>query len=47
MSFAATQMDLETVILSEEVKDRQISYDMAYMWNLKTIIQVKFFTKQK
>ena len=35
MSFAATQMDLETVILSEEVKDRQISYDMAYMWNVK------------
>ena len=34
MSFAATQMDLETVILSEEVKDRQISYDMAYMWNV-------------
>ena len=27
-------MDLETVILSE-VSQREISYDIAYMWNLK------------
>ena len=34
MPFAATWMDLETVILSE-VRERQISYDITYMWNLK------------
>ena len=34
--FAATWMDLEVVILSEVKSDRerQISYDIAYMWNL-------------
>ena len=34
ISFAATRMDLEIIILSE-VNQRQISYDMTYMWNLK------------
>ena len=34
ISFAATRMDLEIIILSE-VNQRQISYDMAYIWNLK------------
>ena len=34
MSFAATWMDLEIIILSE-VRERQISYDITYMWNLK------------
>ena len=34
MPFAATWMDLEIIILSE-VRERQISYDIAYMWNLK------------
>ena len=34
MPFAATQMDLEIVILSD-VSQRQISYDITYMWNLK------------
>ena len=33
MSFAGTQMDLEMIILSE-VSQRQISYDITYMWNL-------------
>ena len=32
--FAATWMNLEIIILSE-VRKRQISYDIAYMWNLK------------
>ena len=37
MLFAATWMDLEIVIVSEVRSDRerQISYDITYMWNLK------------
>ena len=31
MPFVATWMDLEIIILRE----RQISYDVTYMWNLK------------
>ena len=34
MPSAATCMDLEIIILSE-VSQRQISYDITYMWNLK------------
>ena len=34
MPFAATWMDLEIIILSE-ISQRQISYDTAYMQNLK------------
>ena len=34
MPFAATWMDLEIIILNE-VRQRQISYDITYMWNLK------------
>ena len=34
MPFATTCMDLEIVILNE-VNQRQISYDIAYVWNLK------------
>ena len=34
MPFEATWMDLEIIILSE-VSQRQIPYDIAYMWNLK------------
>ena len=32
--FSATWMDQEIVILSE-VSQRQITYDITYMWNLK------------
>ena len=32
--FAATWMDLESVILSE-VREGEIPYDVPYMWNLK------------
>ena len=32
--FAATWMQLE-IILNEKVRERQISYDIAYTWNLK------------
>ena len=34
MSFAAIWMDLQIIILSE-VSQRQISYDITYVWNLK------------
>ena len=34
MPFAATWIDLEIIILNE-VRERQIPYDIAYMWNLK------------
>ena len=37
MPFAATWMDLEIIILSEvSQKERQIPYDIAHMWNLKS-----------
>ena len=44
MPFAATWIDLEMVILSEvSGRERQILYDIVYMWNLnKKKIQVSF-----
>ena len=38
MAFAVTWMDLEIIILSE-VSQTQVSYDTAYMWNLKKVIK--------
>ena len=35
MSFAATWMDLEMIILSKSDRERQIPYDITYMGNLK------------
>ena len=35
MPFAATWIDLEIVILSKLERERQIPYDITYMWNLK------------
>ena len=35
MPFAATQMDLEIIILSKSDRERQIPNDITYMWNLK------------
>ena len=47
LPFAATWMNLEIIILSE-ARERVISYDIAYMWNLKKkMIQINLFTKQK
>ena len=34
MQFAATWMNLEIIILSD-IRERQILYDITYMWNLK------------
>ena len=46
MPFAATWMDLGIIILNE-VSQRQISYDITYMWTLKKRIQMNLFAKQK
>ena len=35
MPFAATWMDLEIIIVSDYVRERQIPYDITYMQNLK------------
>ena len=36
MPFAATWMKLEVITLSDKSnRERQISYDVTYMWNLK------------
>ena len=36
MPFAATYMDLEMIILGKvSQRERQIPYDVTYMWNLK------------
>ena len=37
MLFAATWMELETLILSEvkSERERQIPYDITYIWNLR------------
>ena len=32
---------------SKSDRERQVSYDIAYMWNLKKMIQMNIFTKQK
>ena len=38
MSFAATWMDLEIIILSEVTQvERQIPYGITYVWNLKYV----------
>ena len=34
MPFAATQMDLEIIILSKSDRERQIPHDIPYVWNL-------------
>ena len=36
MSFAATWMQLEIIILSMSERERQIPYNITYMWNLKS-----------
>ena len=46
MLFAATWLDLESIILSK-VRQRQIQYHVTYMWKLKKMIQINLLTKQK
>ena len=45
-TICSNMTDLEIIILSE-VRQRQVSYDITYMWNLIKIIQMNLFTKQK
>ena len=47
MSFAATWMDLEIVILSEGSQTEKDKYHIAYKWNLKKRVQINLFIKQK
>ena len=39
-------MNLEIITLSD-VSQRQIPYDIIYMWNLKKMIQMNLLTKQE
>ena len=45
MPFAATWIDLEIIILSKSDRERQIPYDITYMWNLK--YDMNLSTRQK
>ena len=48
MPFAATRMDLEIIILSEESQAEKDIYDIISMLNLKKQkMQINLFTKQK
>ena len=50
MSFAATWVDLEMVLLSEksQTEKEKYPYDSTYMWTLKKKgIQMNLFIKQK
>ena len=47
MPFAATQMDLEIIIVSDVSQTKQISYDIIYMWNLKKKLQMNVVYKME
>ena len=47
MRLAASQMDLETITLSDISQTRQPSYDITCIWDPKKMVQMKFFIKQK
>ena len=44
--YTTTRMDLEIIIL-REVSERQTSYDITYMWDLKKRIYMNLFAEQK
>ena len=39
-------MDLEIITLGKPHREKQISYDIVYKWNLKKMIQMNLYTKQ-
>ena len=44
----ATWMELEIIIPSQVSQtEKELSYDITYMWNLKKLIQMNLFIKQK
>ena len=44
MPFTAAWMDLKIIILSEvSQKERQIPYDITYIWNLKYYVNERVF----
>ena len=47
MPSAAAWLGLETIILSEIIKERQASKDIPYMRNLKKRVQMNLLTKKK
>ena len=47
MSFAATWMELENLILSKPGTEIEIPYNITNMWNLKKMIEMNLYTKQK
>ena len=49
ISFAATQIDLEIIMLSDvkSHSETQTSYAITYMWNLKKRIQMNLCAEQK
>ena len=48
MLSVATWMELEIITLSEiSQTEKEISYDITYIWNLKKMIQMNLFTKQE
>ena len=48
MPFAAPYMDLEIIILGEVSQTEKDKYrDITYLWNLKKMIEMNLYTKQK
>ena len=47
MPFMATWDDLEIIQPSKSERERQILYDITYMWNLKELVQMNLLPKQK
>jgi len=46
LPFAAKWMDLEKIIISELSQIKTL-YDITYMWNLKKMLQMSLFIKEK
>ena len=47
LPFAEIWMDLENIMLGEISQERQILYNITYMWNLRKITQMNIHTKEK
>ena len=39
LAFTATWMDLKSIMLNKSYRERQILYDITYMWNIKNTTQ--------